>query len=90
MVDWARAIRANHPENGSAYVTPEIVAITVFDDYDDIVDKTCDAWNLRIASITNSTEDLSSPQSKQSSKHPLKPPLAVPNQTSSFAGGYWL
>src|SRR5215475_9928843 len=21
---------------------------------------------------------------------PLKPPLAVPNQTSSFAGGYWL
>ena len=26
----------------------------------------------------------------QSSKHPLKPPLAVPNQTSSFAGGYWL
>src|ERR1700751_5472400 len=35
-------------------------------------------------------EDLSRPKSKQSSKHPLKPPLAVPNQTSSFAGGYWL
>ena len=30
------------------------------------------------------------PKSNQSSKHPLKPPLAVPNQTSSFAGGYWL
>ena len=35
--------------------------ITVFDDYDDIVDKTCDAWNffeqdpMRIASITTRT-----------------------------------
>jgi hypothetical protein len=29
------------------------------------------------------------PKSNQSSQHPLKP-LAVPNQTSSFAGGYWL
>src|SRR6516225_2727846 len=29
-------------------------------------------------------------KSNQSSQHPLKPPLAVPNQTSSFAGGYWL
>ena len=34
------------------------LAITVFDDYDDIVDKTCEAWNFfandpsRIASIT--------------------------------------
>jgi hypothetical protein len=34
------------------------LAITVFDDYHDIVDKTCDAWNFfardpdRIASIT--------------------------------------
>src|ERR1700751_6241324 len=35
-------------------------------------------------------EDLSRPESNQSSYHPLKPPLAVPNQTSSFAGGYWL
>src|SRR5271165_4955152 len=35
-------------------------------------------------------EDFSSPKFNQSSKHPLKPPLAVPNQTSSFAGGYWL
>src|SRR4029077_15061736 len=26
----------------------------------------------------------------QSSKHPLKLPLAVHNQTSSFAGSYWL
>jgi putative transposase len=30
------------------------------------------------------------PKSNQSSEHPLKPPLAVPNQTSSYAGGYWL
>ena|SRR6516162_638572 len=30
------------------------------------------------------------PKSNQSPQHPLKPPLAVPNQTSSFAGGYWL
>ena len=35
--------------------------MTVFDDYDDIVDKTCDAWNfladdpMRIASITTRT-----------------------------------
>jgi hypothetical protein len=29
-------------------------------------------------------------QIQQSSKHFLKPPLAIPNQTSSFAGGYWL
>jgi putative transposase len=35
-------------------------------------------------------KDFSSPKSKQSSKHPLKPPSAVPDQTSSFAGGYWL
>ena len=36
-------------------------------------------------------EDLSSPYNpNQSSKHPFKVPLAVPNQTSSFAGGYWL
>jgi hypothetical protein len=37
------------------------VNITVFDDHDDIVDKTCDAWNffeqdpMRIASITTRT-----------------------------------
>jgi hypothetical protein len=37
------------------------LAITVFDDYDDIVDKTCDAWNffeqdpMRIALITTRT-----------------------------------
>jgi len=40
------------------YLRGNKLAITVFDDYDDIVDKTCDAWNffeqdpLRIASIT--------------------------------------
>jgi hypothetical protein len=37
-----------------------------------------------------SAKDFSSPKIQQPSKHPLKPPLAVPNQTSSFAGGYWL
>jgi len=37
------------------------LAITVFDDYDDIVDKTCDAWNffeqdpMRSPSITTRT-----------------------------------
>jgi hypothetical protein len=36
------------------------------------------------------TKDLSRPKSNQSSQHSSKPPLAVPNQTSSFAGGYWL
>jgi len=30
------------------------------------------------------------PKSNQPSQHPLKPPLAVPHPTSSFAGGYWL
>ena len=45
----------------AALSIPEILAITVFDDYDDIVDKTCDAWNFfeqdpnRIASITTRT-----------------------------------
>jgi hypothetical protein len=29
-------------------------------------------------------------KSNHSSEHPLKPPLAVPNQTSSYAAGYWL
>jgi hypothetical protein len=40
----------------------------------------------------NQLELKISPASKsnQSSQHPLKPPLAVPNQTSSFVGGYWL
>src|SRR5207302_5579325 len=38
-----------------------LVRLPVFDDYDDIVDKTCDAWNffeqdpMRIASITTRT-----------------------------------
>ena len=35
-------------------------------------------------------KSFSSPKSNQSSKHPLDFFLAVPNQTSSFAGGYWL
>ena len=29
------------------------------------------------------------PKSDKPSQDPLRPPLAVPNQTSSFAGGYW-
>ena len=33
---------------------------------------------------------LSRPKIQSITQHPLKPPLAVPNQTSSFAGGYWL
>src|SRR6516165_5968143 len=33
---------------------------------------------------------LSRPKIRSITQHPLKPPLAVPNQTSSFAGGYWL
>ena len=43
------------------YLRGNKLAITVFDDYDDIVDKTCDAWNFfeqdptRIASITTRT-----------------------------------
>jgi transposase len=48
----------NPMENVWAYLRGNKLAITVFDDYDDIVDKTCDAWNFfardphRIASIT--------------------------------------
>jgi hypothetical protein len=42
------------------------------------------------SAVINGVIDLSRPKSNQSSKHPLKPPLAVPHQTSSFAGGYWL
>ena len=48
----------NPIENVWEYLRGNKLAITVFDDYDDIVDKTCDAWNFfekdptRIASIT--------------------------------------
>jgi transposase len=48
----------NPMENVWEYLRGNKLAITVFDDYDDIVDKTCDAWNFfardpdRIASIT--------------------------------------
>lgn len=43
------------------YLRGNKLAITAFDDYDDIVDKTCDAWSFfeqdptRIASITTRT-----------------------------------
>jgi len=48
----------NPIENVWEYLRGNKLAITVFDDYDDIVDKTCVAWNFfaddpkRIASIT--------------------------------------
>ena len=51
----------NPIENVWEYLRGNKLAITVFDDYDDIVDKTCDAWNffeqdpMRIASITTRT-----------------------------------
>jgi hypothetical protein len=51
----------NPIENVWEYLRGNKLAITVFDDYDDIVDKTCDAWNFfeqdpnRIASITART-----------------------------------
>jgi transposase len=51
----------NPIENVWEYLRGNKLAITVFDDYDDIVDKTCDAWNffeqdpLRIVSITTRT-----------------------------------
>ena len=51
----------NPIENVWEYLRGNKLAITVFDDYDDIVDKTCDAWNFfeqdpnRIASITTRT-----------------------------------
>ena len=51
----------NPMENVWEYLRGNKLAITVFDDYDDIVDKTCDAWNfladdpMRIASITTRT-----------------------------------
>ena len=35
----------NPIENVWEYLRGNKLAITVFDDYDDIVDKTCDAWN---------------------------------------------
>jgi transposase len=49
----------NPIENVWEYLRANKLAITVFDDYDDIVDKTCEAWNFfesdppRIASITS-------------------------------------
>jgi hypothetical protein len=48
-------------ENVWEHLRGNKLAITVFDDYDDIVDKACDAWNFfeqdpnRIASITART-----------------------------------
>jgi transposase len=51
----------NPIENVWEYLRGNKLAITVFDDYDDIIDKTCDAWNFfekdptRIASITTRT-----------------------------------
>jgi hypothetical protein len=51
----------NPIENVWEYLRGNKLAITVFDDYDDILDKTCDAWNffeqdpMRIASITTRT-----------------------------------
>ncbi len=48
----------NPIENVWQYLRGNKLAITVFNDYDDIVDKTCAAWNFfandpdRIASIT--------------------------------------
>ena len=38
----------------------------------------------------NATEARILIKSDPLSQHPSLPPLAVPNQTSSFAGGYWL
>ncbi|WGS17274.1 IS630 family transposase [Bradyrhizobium sp. ISRA463] len=51
----------NPIENVWQYLRANKLAITVFDDYDDIVAKTCEAWNFfandpdRIASITSRT-----------------------------------
>jgi hypothetical protein len=53
-----RAPELNPIENVWQYLRANRLAITVFDSYDDIVDKTCSAWNFfagdpdRIASIT--------------------------------------
>jgi hypothetical protein len=55
------ALELNPIENVWEYLRGNKLAITVFDDYDDIVDKACDAWNFfeqdpnRIASITTRT-----------------------------------
>lgn len=54
----AYAPELNPIENVWEYLRGNKLAITVFSDYDDIVDKTCNAWNFfandpdRIASIT--------------------------------------
>ena len=53
-----RAPELNPMENVWEYLRGNKLAITVFNDYDDIVDKTCDAWTFfandpdRVASIT--------------------------------------
>jgi hypothetical protein len=46
--------------------------------------------NSRPTTGSVGSEDFSFPKSNQSSQNPLRPPLAVPHQTSSFAGVYWL
>jgi len=61
MSPLSYAPELNPIENVWEYLRGNKLAITVFDDYDDIVDKTCDAWNFfeqdpnRIASITTRT-----------------------------------
>src|SRR6516165_1177340 len=47
----------------------------------ELADQQLDQLELKISAA---------PKSNKPSQDPLKPPLAVPNQTSSFAGGYWL
>jgi transposase len=57
----------NPIENVWEYLRANKLSITVFDDYDDIVDKTCEAWNFFandpscIASITARTWATVSP-----------------------------
>ena len=47
----------------------------------ELADRQLEQFELKISAAQN---PINRPN------HPLKPPLAVPNQTSSFAGGYWL
>ena len=44
----------------------------------ELADRQLEQFELKISAAQNPNH------------RPLKPPLAVPNQTSSFAGGYWL
>ncbi|MCZ0964004.1 hypothetical protein OU682_20640 [Paracoccus sp. EF6] len=66
----------NPVENIWAYLRANRLAISVFDTYDDIVDRCCDAWNAfandpeRVRSIATGSDDVTAPLCGSLQTHP--------------------